>query len=56
MSVLQTQFQTSNVRHPRQAQFAGVSDAVELEHDPEMWKPVFRNDHAGKSFAKVGEL
>ena len=33
MSVLQTQFQTSNVRHPRQAQFAGVSDAVELEHD-----------------------
>src|SRR6266403_5502981 len=29
MSVLQTQFQTSNVRHPRQAQFAGVSDAVE---------------------------
>jgi len=30
MSVLQTQFQTSNVRHPRQAQFAGVSDAVEL--------------------------
>jgi len=45
MSMLQKQFQTSNIRHPRQAA-TGVYDAVELEHDPEKWTPVFRKDHA----------
>jgi len=45
MSMLQKQFQTSNIRHPRQAA-TGVYDAVELEHDPEKWVPVFRKDHA----------
>src|SRR5258706_11354418 len=43
MSVLQTQFQTSNVRHPRQAQFAGVSDAVELARGPRAIARIFFN-------------
>jgi hypothetical protein len=30
----------------RKAATAKFCDAVELEHDPEKWKPVFRKDHA----------
>src|SRR6266545_4270585 len=46
MSMLQTVHRTSSICHARQAQTLGACDAVELEHGPEKWVPVFRKDHA----------
>ena len=32
--------------HPRMKLTVRISDYLRLEHDPEKWVPVFRNDHA----------
>jgi hypothetical protein len=35
-----------SVLRPKPNTDTKICDAVELEHDPEKWKPVFRKDHA----------